>query len=83
LGLCLLLNACAASLPAVDSGVAAPTAWQYVERDAAQLNNQRWWTQFGSPQLNRLIEQARRDSFDVAAAVARVRQAQATAVIAG
>lgn len=83
LGLCLLLNACAASLPAVDSGVAAPTAWQYAERDAAQLSNQRWWTQFGSPQLNRLIEQARRDSFDVAAAVARVRQAQATAVIAG
>lgn len=83
LGLCLLLNACAASLPAVDSGVAAPTAWQYAERDAAQLNNQRWWTQFGSPQLNRLIEQARRDSFDVAAAVARVRQAQAKAVIAG
>lgn len=83
LGLCLLLNACAASLPAVDSGVAAPTAWQYAERDATQLNNQRWWTQFGSPQLNRLIEQARRDSFDVAAAVARVRQAQATAVIAG
>ncbi|QCG66790.1 efflux transporter outer membrane subunit [Pseudomonas veronii] len=83
LGLCLLLNACAASLPAVDSGVTAPTAWQYAERDAAQLNNQRWWTQFGSPQLNRLIEQARRDSFDVAAAVARVRQAQATAVIAG
>nr|WP_186355005.1 efflux transporter outer membrane subunit [Pseudomonas veronii] len=81
--MCLLLNACAASLPAVDSGVAAPTAWQYAERDAAQLNNQRWWTQFGSPQLNRLIEQARRDSFDVAAAVARVRQAQATAVIAG
>jgi len=39
LGLCLLLNACAASLPAVDSGVAAPTAWQYAERDAAQLNN--------------------------------------------
>ncbi len=63
--------------------MAAPTAWQYAERDAAQLNNQRWWTQFGSPQLNRLIEQARRDSFDVAAAVARVRQAQATAVIAG
>ena len=83
LGLCLLLNACAASLPAVDSGVAAPTAWQYAERDAAQLNNQRWWTQFGSPQLNRLVEQARRDSVDVAAAMARVRQAQASAVIAG
>lgn len=49
----------------------------------AQAINQQWWTQFGSPQLNRLVEQARHDSFDVAAAMARVRQAQASAVIAG
>ncbi|MNF81387.1 Toluene efflux pump outer membrane protein TtgF precursor [compost metagenome] len=38
---------------------------------------------FGSPELDRLIEQARIGSFDLAAAVARVRQSQATAVIAG
>lgn len=82
-GLCLLLSACAGSPPAIDSGIAPPTAWQYAERDAAQVTNQRWWTQFGSPQLNRLVDQARRDSFDVAAATARVRQAQASAVIAG
>ncbi|MFN3358471.1 MAG: efflux transporter outer membrane subunit [Pseudomonas sp.] len=83
ISLCLLLNACAGDPPAVDSGVAPPTAWQFAERDAAQATNSQWWTQFGSPQLNRLIDQARRDSFDVAAAMARVRQAQATAVIAG
>lgn len=83
LSLCLLLNACAGTSPALDSGIAAPAAWQYAERDADQATNQRWWTQFGSPVLNRLIDQARRDSFDVAAAMARVRQAQATAVIAG
>lgn len=82
-GLCLLLSACAGSPPAIDSGIAPPTAWQYAERDAAQVTNQRWWTQFGSPQLNRLVDQARCDSFDVAAATARVRQAQASAVIAG
>ena len=83
LSLCLLLNACTGNPPAVDSGIAPPAYWQFAERDAAQATNQHWWTQFGSPQLNRLIEQARRDSFDVAAAMARVRQAQASAVIAG
>lgn len=83
LSLCLLLNACTGTSPALDSGIAAPAVWQYAERDADQATNQRWWTQFDSPVLNRLIDQARRDSFDVAAAMARVRQAQATAVIAG
>jgi len=83
LSLCLLLNACAGNAPAIDSGIAPPAAWQNAERAASQATNQRWWTQFGSPSLNRLIDQARRDSFDVAAAMARVRQAQATAVIAG
>ena len=83
LNVCLLLSACAATPASVDSGIAPPTAWQFAERDAAQATNRRWWTQFGSPQLNRLVDQARRDSFDVAAAMARVRQAQASAVIAG
>ncbi|WP_112196039.1 efflux transporter outer membrane subunit [Pseudomonas sp. LG1E9] len=83
LSLCLLLNACAGDPPSVDSGIAPPAAWQFAERDAAQATNQRWWTLFGSPQLNRLVEQARRDSVDVAASMARVRQAQASAVIAG
>ena len=82
-GLCVLLSACAGNPTALKSGIAPPAAWQYAERDAAQATNQRWWTQFGSPQLNRLVDQARRDSFDVAAATARVRQAQASAVIAG
>jgi len=81
--LCVLLSACSGNPPALDSGIAAPAAWQFAERDATQVINQQWWTQFGSPQLNRLVEQARRDSFDVAAATARVRQAQASAVIAG
>ncbi|OIN45803.1 RND transporter [Pseudomonas azotoformans] len=82
-GVCVLLSACTGNPPALDSGIAPPTAWQYTERAAAQATNQQWWTQFGSPQLDRLVDQARRDSFDVAAATARVRQAQASAVIAG
>ncbi len=83
LSLCLLLSACAGQPPATDSGIVAPAAWQFAERDAAQATTRHWWTQFGSPQLNRLVEQARHNSLDVAAAMARVRQAQASAVIAG
>uniref|UniRef100_UPI002B1E830E efflux transporter outer membrane subunit n=1 Tax=Pseudomonas atacamensis TaxID=2565368 RepID=UPI002B1E830E len=46
-------------------------------------SNRQWWTQFGSPELERLVEQARLGSYDLAAAVARVRQAEASATIAG
>ena len=83
LSLSLMLSACSSHPPAVDSAIVPPAAWQFAERDVARATNQQWWTQFGSPQLNRLVEQARHDSFDVAAAMARVRQAQASAVIAG
>jgi multidrug efflux system outer membrane protein len=42
-----------------------------------------WWRGFGSPQLDAFIEQARRANYDVAAAAARVREADAQARIAG
>ncbi|MFC6339899.1 efflux transporter outer membrane subunit [Pseudomonas sp. CCM 7891] len=83
LSLCLLLNACTGTAPSSETSIAPPAAWQFAERQANQSTNTQWWTQFGSLQLNRLIDQARRDSYDVAAAMARVRQAQASAVIAG
>lgn len=83
LTLCLLLGACASPAPRPDSGVTAPAAWQSPHSQSTAQSNLQWWTQFGSPQLNRLIEQAQVGSFDLAAAVARVRQAQASTVIAG
>jgi multidrug efflux system outer membrane protein len=42
-----------------------------------------WWRGFHSSELNGLIEQARAQSFDIAAAIARVRQADAQVRIAG
>jgi len=42
-----------------------------------------WWRGFGSTQLNDLIAQAQRANDDIAAAIARVRQADAQAQIAG
>lgn len=83
LTLCLLLSACADNAPRPDSGIVAPAAWQSPHTAQALRDNAQWWTRFGSPQLDRLIEQARAGSFDLAAAVARVRQAQAGTVIAG
>ncbi|MCU1761803.1 efflux transporter outer membrane subunit [Pseudomonas sp. 14P_8.1_Bac3] len=82
LTLCLLLSACGSNAPRPDSGIVPPAAWQS-PHDAEARSNAQWWTQFGSPALDRLIEQARVGSFDLAAAVARVRQAQAGTVIAG
>ncbi|MFL6969004.1 efflux transporter outer membrane subunit [Pseudomonas alvandae] len=79
----LLLVACGTPLSTPDSGIQPPEAWQNLDKPSAAVDNQQWWTQFGSPQLDRLIEQARQGSFDLAAAMARVRQAQASAVIAG
>ena len=83
LTVCLILSACGSPVQRPDSGVQAPAAWQSPHHANIPRNNPQWWTQFGSPQLDRLIEQARVGSFDLAAAVARVRQAQASTVIAG
>src|SRR5262249_49539728 len=42
-----------------------------------------WWRGFKSPDLDPLIEQARGQNFDIAAAMARTRQADAQVRIAG
>lgn len=42
-----------------------------------------WWQHFGSPELDELIAKADRRSYDIAAAVANLRQAQALARAAG
>ena len=79
----LLLAACSSPAPRLDSGVQPPSAWQSADPPGALQSNRQWWTQFGSPELERLVEQARLGSYDLAAAVARVRQAEASATIAG
>lgn len=80
---CLLLSACQTPAPPPDSGIQPPASWAFAANAAAQRSDIRWWQQFSSPQLNRLIEQASLDSHEVAAAMARVRQAQASAIIGG
>ena len=83
LSLCLLLGACSHSTPDDNNDVVPPPSWQSAHAPASQQVSQQWWEQFGSPELGRLISQARAGSYDLAGAMARVRQAQASAVIAG
>lgn len=45
--------------------------------------NKLWWEDFNSPDLDRLVEESFAGSFDLAQAEARLRQARASAVIAG
>ena len=59
-----------------------PHAWDQKQGTAREEVSTRWWQSFGSPELSALVEQARSQSLDVAAAVARVEQADARAAYA-
>ncbi|WP_422420992.1 efflux transporter outer membrane subunit [Pseudomonas sp. GZD-222] len=83
LSISLFLAACSTNTAPPASGLQAPEAWQGHGPFAQPLPQPDWWQQFSSAPLNQLIAQAQRNSFDLAAAAARVRQAQASAVIAG
>jgi outer membrane protein, multidrug efflux system len=51
--------------------------------ETAAWPSEDWWRGFDSPDLDALIEQARVENLDIAAAIARVRQADAQVRIAG
>ncbi|WP_422835314.1 efflux transporter outer membrane subunit [Variovorax sp. HJSM1_2] len=78
----LVLAGCS-SLPAAQTPAVAalPATWQ--EPTSGAVISQDWWRSFGSDELTGLITQAQTQSLDVAAAVARVQQAEASARIAG
>src|SRR5271166_2596876 len=61
-----------------------PPAWRATAAsETAAWPSTDWWRGFGSPTLDDLMEQARLRNFDIAAAVARVRQADAQVRLAG
>ena len=61
-----------------------PAAYRATSESAtAAWPTEDWWTGFASPDLNALIEQARTGNFDIQAAIARVRQADAQVRVAG
>lgn len=81
--LALTLSACAAlpkdlpAHPALRQPATARTlADLRTEPGPATASGGAWWTSFGVPELNRLIDTALRDQPDLAAAAARLRRAQ-------
>lgn len=83
---CLALGACA-RLSSAGSGARIdllPERWtQTPDQAAPQPVDMAWWRGFDSRELDGLIELADRQSHDIAAAVANLRQAQAGARAAG
>lgn len=83
LTLCVSLAACSTP-PTPASGIVAPVAWQGdTAASAAHRPSAQWWQAFASRELDRLVQHALDNAHDLAAATARVRQAQARAIIAG
>ena len=78
------LCACSAPQRKYEAELELPAAWRnaQTEPDLPEVQGA-WWQSFGNPELNRLIARAEIGSNDLAAAMARVEQARATAVIAG
>ncbi|EPY03569.1 efflux transporter outer membrane subunit [Magnetospirillum fulvum] len=82
LALAVLLGGCSIGDPFVAPEAPPPAAWSGASHTAAWPSPD-WWRQFGSPRLDALMQDAMRGNFDIAAAMARVRQAEAQVEIAG
>ena len=73
--LATLLLGCAAVGPDyVRPEVDTPQAWRVDYQQAAGMAHTRWWAQFRDPVLDRLIETALRENYDVRIAAARIEQ---------
>jgi outer membrane protein, multidrug efflux system len=89
----LLLSACNLGPHYVRPDIPAPGSWtpvtpestpsQPAPPDVSTWPDAQWWHGFGSPDLDRLIDQAQQANDDLTAAVARVQQSDAQVRIAG
>src|SRR4051812_11367299 len=60
-----------------------PSSWNQTTDAASAWPDTQWWQAFGSPMLNTQIEVAQANNYDLKAAIARIRQADAQARISG
>lgn len=82
-GLALLVGGCSVGDEYQRPETEMPAAWAAPVPGAEAWPVADWWRRFGSAPLDRFMEQARTANFDLGAAMARVRQADAQARIAG
>lgn len=79
----LPLAGCSTFRPSPDSGIPLPPQLASATTEAANWPDPLWWRGFGSPELDALMERAVAANFDIRAAIARVRQADAQIRITG
>lgn len=79
-----LTSGCALHGDRAERAVELPSVWRHAQvDDTTGPIDAQWWRSFGSTELDAVIARARSQSNDLAAAVSRVRQADARARIAG
>lgn len=79
----LILAGCDIGDPFVKPQTAAPAAWDAGNAGAGLWPDTTWWRDFGSSELDGLMSAAETGNRDLGAALARIRQAEASAKIAG
>ena len=82
-GLCLLLASCSLGPDYLRPKAGQPVAFRQTAPVGPVWPDRQWWTGFRSADLDRLEADAQAGSFDILAAIARVRQADAQVRIAG
>lgn len=89
LALCLagaLLAGCAHTLPVAEPPPVPdlPAGWsQAGNMGSGEWPDALWWQRFGSAELSQLVDEGQKSNLELAAALSRVRQAEAQARIAG
>ena len=84
LAACLALNACQVGPQYRQPKVPAPRSWaEAAAADGTAWPATDWWTAFGSAQLDRLMARAMHSNLDLAAAAARIAEADAQSRQAG
>jgi len=82
---CAMLSACASRAPIVapPPEVDLPAGWTAGADGHGEWPDKHWWRRFGSPELTQLVDEGQAGNLELAGALARVRQAEAGARIAG
>jgi NodT family efflux transporter outer membrane factor (OMF) lipoprotein len=80
-----MLAACASAPETIERSLAfaTPKRFEAQSPSAGQPKLTRWWTRYGSRDLDRLMARAEARNLDIAAAVAQLEQAEAQAHVAG
>ncbi|GGJ18516.1 efflux transporter outer membrane subunit [Neoroseomonas lacus] len=79
----MALSACALPIEPADPGLPAPERFVSAAIAPAPAPDPSWWQAFASPELDRIMAAAMAGNLDLAAAVARLRQADEALRIAG